>query len=136
MFSILSLGCILILDLVTSLFMHSLPEIILLYLAAPFLHQRCFCMRYHHLFCKVHALLQINNYWLTYSYPGRSWSIDTSVSALSCTHNKTFIVFFNLKQEMQQIYYINITSLVNNWCTVNPRHTFSRAMYYWAYPRV
>ena len=39
-FSMLSLGCILISDLVaTNLFMHSLPSMILVYLAASFLHQ-------------------------------------------------------------------------------------------------
>ena len=30
---------------VTNLFLHSLPGMILLHLATPFLHQRCFCMR-------------------------------------------------------------------------------------------
>ena len=45
-FSILSLGSILISDLVVAnLLMYSLPGMILLYLAAPFLHQRCFSMR-------------------------------------------------------------------------------------------
>ena len=54
----LDLGHMLISDLaVTDLFIYSLPGMILLYLAAPlytfapFLHQRCFCMRYYH-FCK------------------------------------------------------------------------------------
>ena len=42
-FSMLSLCCILISDLVvTNLFMHSLPGMILLYLTAPFLHRRVF----------------------------------------------------------------------------------------------
>ena len=51
-FSMLDLGCILISDLVVAtLLMYSLPGMILLYLAMPFLHQRCFWMRYHH-FCK------------------------------------------------------------------------------------
>ena len=46
-FSMLSLGRILILNLVVAnLLMHSLPGMILLYLAAPFLHRRCFRMRY------------------------------------------------------------------------------------------
>ena len=50
-FSIIGLGRILISDLVVAnLLMYSLPDMILLYLAAPFLH-RCFWMRYHH-FCK------------------------------------------------------------------------------------
>ena len=41
------LGCILISDLVVvNLFMHSLPCMILHYLAVPFLHKRRFCMRY------------------------------------------------------------------------------------------
>ena len=45
-FSMLSLGRILISDLVVAnLLMYSLPGMILLYLAAPFLHQRCFWMR-------------------------------------------------------------------------------------------
>ena len=52
LFSMLSLGCILISDLVVAnLFMHSLPSMIRLYLAAYFLRRRCFCVRYHH-FCK------------------------------------------------------------------------------------
>ena len=43
----LSLGHILISDLVvTNLLVYSLPGMILLYLAALFLHQRCFSMRY------------------------------------------------------------------------------------------
>ena len=51
-FSMLSLGRILISDLVVAnLLMYSLPGMILLYLATPFLHQRCFWLRYHH-FCK------------------------------------------------------------------------------------
>ena len=42
-FSMLGLGRILISDLVVAnLLMYSLPGMILLYLAAPFLHQRCF----------------------------------------------------------------------------------------------
>ena len=42
-FSMLSLGHILILNLlVANLLMYSLPGMILLYLAVPFLHQRCF----------------------------------------------------------------------------------------------
>ena len=46
-FSMLSLGRILILDLVVvDFFMHSLPGMILLYLPLSFLHQRCFWMRY------------------------------------------------------------------------------------------
>ena len=46
MFSMLSLGRILISDLVVAnLLMYSLPGMILLYLAMPFLHQRCFWMR-------------------------------------------------------------------------------------------
>ena len=65
-FSILSLGCILISDLVvTNLFMYSLPGIILLYLATPFLHQWYFCMRYHY-FCKVHACTAIGPELLTH----------------------------------------------------------------------
>ena len=49
---VLSLGQILISELVvTNLLMYSLPGMILLYLAVPFLHRRCFCMRYHH-FCR------------------------------------------------------------------------------------
>ena len=44
-FSMLSLGHILISDLVvTNLFMHSLPSMILVYLAAPF-YIKCSCMR-------------------------------------------------------------------------------------------
>ena len=51
-FSMLSLGRILISGLVVAnLLMYSLSGMILLYLAAPFLHRRCFWMRYHH-FCK------------------------------------------------------------------------------------
>ena len=51
-FSMLGLGRILISDLVVAnLLMYSLPGMILLYLAAPFLHRSCFWMRYHH-FCK------------------------------------------------------------------------------------
>ena len=51
-FSMLSLGHILISDLVaTNFFMHSLPGMILFYLTMLY-HQRCFCMRHHH-FCKV-----------------------------------------------------------------------------------
>ena len=47
-FSMLGLGRILISDLVvTNLLMYSLPVMILLYLAVPFLHQRCFWMRLH-----------------------------------------------------------------------------------------
>ena len=42
---ILSFGSILISDLVADLFMHSLSGMILLYLAAPFLHRRCFSVR-------------------------------------------------------------------------------------------
>ena len=43
--SMLSLGRILISNLVVAnLLMYSLPGMILLYLAAPFLHRRCFCM--------------------------------------------------------------------------------------------
>ena len=34
----------------------SLPGMILLYLTTPYLHRKCFYMRYHHV-CKVHALL-------------------------------------------------------------------------------
>ena len=46
-FSMISLGCTLISDLVVAnLFMHSLLGMILLYLAPPFLHWRCFCMRF------------------------------------------------------------------------------------------
>ena len=46
-FSMLGLGCILISDLVVAnLLMYSLPGMILLYLAALFLYQRCFWMRY------------------------------------------------------------------------------------------
>ena len=46
-FSILNLGRILITDLVvTNLLMYSLSDMILLYLATPFLHWRCYCMRY------------------------------------------------------------------------------------------
>ena len=42
-FTMLGLGRILISDLVvTNLLMYSLPGMILLYLAVPFLHQRCF----------------------------------------------------------------------------------------------
>ena len=42
-FSMLGLGRIPISDLVVAnLLMYSLPGMILLYLAAPFLHQRCF----------------------------------------------------------------------------------------------
>ena len=42
-FSIIGLGLILISDLVVAnLLMYSLPGMILLYLAAPFLHHRCF----------------------------------------------------------------------------------------------
>ena len=52
LFSMLSLGRILILNLVVAnLLMYSLPGMILLYLAMPFIHRRCFWMRYHH-FCK------------------------------------------------------------------------------------
>ena len=48
-FSMLSLGRILISDLVvTNLLMCSPPGMILLYLATPFLHQRYFWMRYIH----------------------------------------------------------------------------------------
>ena len=47
-FSMLSLGRILISNLVVAnLLMYSLPGMILLYLAAPFLHQRCCCMKYY-----------------------------------------------------------------------------------------
>ena len=43
----LSLGHSLISDLVVAnLFVHSLPGVILHYLAVLFAHQRCFCMRY------------------------------------------------------------------------------------------
>ena len=62
-FSMLSLDHILISDLVVAnLLMYSLPSMILLYLAAPFLHQRCFWMRYHH-FCKdeYSIVIQIRN---------------------------------------------------------------------------
>ena len=45
-FSMLSLGRILLSDLVvTNLLVYSLPGMILLYLAVPFLHWKCFCMR-------------------------------------------------------------------------------------------
>ena len=45
-FSMLGLGRILISDLiVTNLLMYSLPVMILLYLAVPFIKQRCFWMR-------------------------------------------------------------------------------------------
>ena len=51
-FSMLSLGRILISNLVVpNLLMYSLPGMILLYLAAPFLHLRCFCMRSYFLGC-------------------------------------------------------------------------------------
>ena len=44
-FSMLSLGHILISNLVVAnLLMYSLPGMILLYLAASFLHRRCFCI--------------------------------------------------------------------------------------------
>ena len=51
-FSILSLGQILISDLVVAnFFMPSLPGMILLCLAASIFMLKVFCMRYHH-FCK------------------------------------------------------------------------------------
>ena len=54
-FSMLSLCPILISDIiVTNLFMHSLPCMILLYLATPFLYQRCFCMRFLLLLLLIH----------------------------------------------------------------------------------
>ena len=47
-FSMLSLSCILISHLVVAnLFKLSIPGMILLYLAAPLLHLRCFCMSCH-----------------------------------------------------------------------------------------
>ena len=47
-FSMLSLGRILISNLVVAnLLMYSFPGMILLYLAVPFLHQKCFWMRLH-----------------------------------------------------------------------------------------
>ena len=50
-FSMLSLGCILISDLlVANLLMYSLPGMIILYLAVPVFTLKVFWMRYHH-FC-------------------------------------------------------------------------------------
>ena len=46
-FSMLSLGRILISNLVVANLRMYFPGMILLYLAAPFLHRRCFCMSYH-----------------------------------------------------------------------------------------
>ena len=45
----LSLGHILISDLVTYPFMHSFPGMLLLYLAPPFLHKKLFCIRLRYL---------------------------------------------------------------------------------------
>ena len=93
-------------------------------LDCTFLHRRCVCMRYHH-FYKVHA----------YCYS--SIIIDSCIATPAEVDQKIhqsvrFLPLtiqlaqnFNLKQEMQQMYYINSKSLVNN---VNSRHgTFSRA---------
>ena len=65
-FSMVSFGCILIDLVVVNLLMHSLPGMILLYLATSFLHQRCFCMnnepantfisRKHCLACALHEI--------------------------------------------------------------------------------
>ena len=46
-FSILSLGCILISDLIANLLMYSLPDMILLYLAAPFFTPKVFLDEIH-----------------------------------------------------------------------------------------
>ena len=60
----LSLGHILISDLVvTNLFMHSLPGMILLYLATPFLAPKVFCIRYHHF---VRSCIATGSELLTY----------------------------------------------------------------------
>ena len=64
-------------------------------------------MRYHCL-CKVHALL-FKSRILTQA------EVDQNISALSFTDYKYNIHWIlNLIQEMQQIYFINSTSLVNN----------------------
>ena len=60
-------------------------------LGCTFLMPKVFCMRYHR-FCKDLALLYVQNYWLTYCYPSRSWSEDTTlVTALSSTDYATCI---------------------------------------------
>ena len=61
-FSMLSLGRILILDLVIAdLFIHSLPGMILLYVAMhAYLDRRHFCMRYHH-FHKVNNTIMLQD---------------------------------------------------------------------------
>ena len=52
--------------LVTNLFMHSLPGMILLHLATPCLHQRCFCIRY------VYT-------WILHTYIWKLWYIGSSI---------------------------------------------------------
>ena len=79
----LSLGHILISHIVVAdLFMYSLPSMVLLYLATPFLHHRCFCMRSHH-FCKV------DNNCFKQQINTSSWEIPGKVPnilQLNCLH--------------------------------------------------
>ena len=111
-FSMLNLGHILISDLViANLFMHSLPGMILLYFATPFYTKRCFCMRY----CII-------SFGFMHMHCYRSRIIDSHTATPAEVNQKIYqsvhflalIQIFNLKQEMQQIYYINAALLVNN----------------------
>ena len=92
-FSMLNLGRILISDLVvTNLFMYSLSGVILLLFIKlatwlhPLLHQRCFCMRYHH-FCKV------NNNCSKQQINTSSWEGECPTQCCYCLQYKLYTLF-------------------------------------------
>ena len=85
--------------------MHSLPGMILLYLAEPFLHQRCSCMRYHHFY--NHIGPEFLTQKLHIATLTESWSEDTLVSALAVdyiTHTEFLIESKNVANLYIQIY--------------------------------
>ena len=115
-FSMLSLGCSLISDLVVNnLFMHSLTGMILLYLAAPFLHQRCICMRYGYAHLHVHIHMYIHTYIHTYinTYTHTFTYIHTYKHTYKyvCTH----ITLSNF-HELFQRYQSHITRFFHHCC--------------------
>ena len=117
----LNLGCILISDLVvTNMFMHSLPGMILLYLATPFYTKGVF----------ARDIITFARFMHCY----RSTIIDSHIATLAEVDQKIHqsvhflpltvqlpLIFSNIKQEMHYtVFNINSKSLVNVNVYKNP----------------
>ena len=65
--------------IVANLLMYSLPDMILVYLATPFLHRRCFCMRLYYVHTvtyfttviqlQLRTLAKLILLYITHNYP-------------------------------------------------------------------